>query len=157
MVIAYIGIGSNLGNREENCKKAITLLEQKGVKVTKRSSIYETEPWGIKEQPKFINMVVEVETHLKPEDLLKTIKGVEIALGRRENMRWGPRIIDLDILLYNDLILKTHDLEIPHPGTKDREFVLRPLAEIAPDKMHPVLKKSIRELLDELPKIFKKP
>ncbi|MBI4945666.1 MAG: 2-amino-4-hydroxy-6-hydroxymethyldihydropteridine diphosphokinase, partial [Bacteroidetes bacterium] len=107
MAIAYIGIGSNLGNREENCKKAISLLEQNGIKVTKRSSFYETEPWGVKDQPKFINMAVEVETHLKPEELLKTIKKIEKDLGRGESMRWGPRVIDLDILLYNNLILKT--------------------------------------------------
>lgn len=148
MFIAYIGIGSNLGNREENCEKAIYLLEQKGIKVTKRSSFYETEPWGVKEQPKFINMAVEIETYLKPEELLRTIKEIENEIGRRSSTRWGPRIIDLDILFYNDLILRTPELEIPHPLIHERDFVLKPLSEIAPDKIHPVLKKTIKELLN---------
>jgi len=150
MPIVYIGIGSNLGNREENCEKAISFLEQNGIKVINRSSLYETEPWGVKDQPKFINMAVEVETHLKPEELLKTIKKIEKDLGRSEVIRWGPRVIDLDILFYNDLILKTHKLEIPHPGTYDRDFVLRPLAEIAPHKIHPVLKKGVKELIEDV-------
>ncbi len=149
MAIAYIGIGSNLGNRKENCEKAVNLLSQKGIKVLKRSSFYETEPWGVKEQPKFINAALEVETDLEPEELLKTIKGIESDLGRGSVIRWGPRLIDLDILLYNDLVVKTNNLEIPHPGVKNREFVLKPLSEIAPDKIHPVLKKSIESLLLE--------
>ncbi len=150
MPIAYIGIGSNLGNREENCQKAIALLIEKNIKITKHSSLYETEPLGVKEQPGFINMALEIETNLEPGILLRTIKEIENSMGRLEGMRWGPRIIDLDILLYDDLILKTHDLEIPHPGIKDREFVLKPLSEIAPDKIHPIFKKSIETLLIEL-------
>ena len=150
MPIAYIGIGSNLGNREENCQKAIALLIEKNIEITKHSSLYETEPLGVKEQPGFINMALEIETNLEPGILLRTIKEIENSMGRLEGMRWGPRIIDLDILLYDDLILKTHDLEIPHPGIKDREFVLKPLSEIAPDKIHPIFKKSIETLLIEL-------
>ena len=150
MAIVYIGIGSNLGNREENCEKAINLLSQKGIEVLKRSSFYETEPRGVKEQPKFINAALEVETDLEPEELLKTIKGIETDLGRVSGIRWGPRLIDLDILLYDDLTVKTDNLEIPHPGVKDRDFVLIPLSDIAPDKVHPVLKKSIKELLSEI-------
>ncbi len=149
MAIAYIGIGSNLGNRKENCEKAVNLLSRKGIKVLKCSSFYETKPWGVKEQPKFINAAVEAETDLKLEELLKTIKGIESDLGRGSVIRWGPRLIDLDILLYNDLVVKTNNLEIPHPGVKNREFVLKPLSEIAPDKIHPVLKKSIESLLLE--------
>ena len=149
MTIAHIGIGSNFGNRQENCEKAVNLLSRKGIKVLKCSSFYETEPWGVKEQPKFINTAVETETDLKPEELLKTIKGIESDLGRGSGIRWGPRLIDLDILLYNDLVVKTNNLEIPHPGVKNREFVLKPLSEIAPDKIHPVLKKSIESLLLE--------
>jgi 2-amino-4-hydroxy-6-hydroxymethyldihydropteridine diphosphokinase len=152
MPIAYIGIGSNLGNRRENCEKAISLLIKKGIKITKRSSFYETEPWGMKDQPKFINMAVEVETLLKPEELLKTLKKIEIEIGRYRGKRWGPRVIDLDILFYNDMIIKTPELEIPHPLTQEREFVLKPLSEIAPDKIHPVLNKSIKELLAGLSK-----
>ena len=150
MPIVYIGIGSNLGNREENCQKAIALLIEKNIKITKRSSLYETEPWGAKEQPGFINMAVEIETNLEPGVLLKTIKEIESSMGRRKGMRWGPRVIDLDILLYDEHVIKTHELEIPHPGIKDREFVLKPLSEIAPDKIHPIFKKSIKTLLIEL-------
>ena len=150
MVIVYIGIGSNLGNREENCESAIRLLTEHGITVTKRSSMIETEPWGVKEQPKFINMAVEVETGLGPEELLHLLKKIEAAIGRRPTTHWGPRVIDLDILLYDDLVLKTPRLEIPHPGIIMRDFVLKPLAEIAPDKIHPVLNKSIKSLLSDL-------
>jgi len=148
MAIAYIGIGSNLGNREENCEKATNLLSRKGIKVLQCSSFYETEPWGVKEQPKFINMAVEIETHLEPKELLNALKEIERNLGRSETIRWGPRIIDLDVLFYDDLVINSPGLEIPHRGIKDREFVLNPLSEIAPHKIHPVLKKSIKEILD---------
>ncbi len=151
MPIAYIGIGSNLGKKEENCEKAITLLIDNGIKVFNRSSMIETEPWGVKEQPRFINMAVEIETCLEPGELLSLLERIESELGRRPGIRWGPRVMDLDILLYSDLIIKTPELEIPHPGTCDRDFVLRPLAEIAPDKVHPILKKSIKELFNEIP------
>ncbi len=147
MPIAYIGIGSNIGSRKENCERAIRLLIENGIRVIERSSMIETEPWGIKEQPKFINMAIEIETELEPVKLLGCLKKIETELGRYSGVRWGPRIIDLDILFYDDLIMKTPELEIPHPGTFDRDFVLRPLAEIAPDKVHPVLKKSVKEIL----------
>jgi len=150
MAVAYIGIGSNLGEREENCKKAVALLEQRGITVLKLSSFYETEPWGVKEQPKFINMVIEIETNLGPEELLMTLKEIEIAMGSVKSIKWGARVMDLDILLYDEMIIKTLSLEIPHPYIKDREFVLKPLFEIAPDKVHPVFKKSIKDLLAEL-------
>jgi 2-amino-4-hydroxy-6-hydroxymethyldihydropteridine diphosphokinase len=147
MSTAYIGIGSNLGSREENCERAIRLLSENGITVTKRSSIIETRPWGVTDQPEFVNMAVEIETSLKPEELLHILKKVEIETGRQPALRWGPRVIDLDILLYEDLVMKTTDLEVPHPHLAEREFALKPLAEIAPDKEHPVLKKSIKELL----------
>lgn len=146
---AYIGIGSNLGNRKQNCEKAISLLKENRITVLKRSTMLETEPWGIKDQPKFINMAIKIDTVLKPEDLLNLLKEIESAVGRTKTFRWGPRIIDLDILLYDNLIINTNNVQIPHTGTKDRDFVLRPLAEIAPDKIHPVSKKSIKELLNE--------
>ena len=146
----YIGVGSNLGSREENCRKAIELFSQHGIRVVKSSSMIETEPWGVEKQPKFINMVVEAETVLVPEELLKALEKIESDLGRRPAERWSPRIIDLDVLFYDDLVMKTTDLEIPHPGIKDRDFVLKPLVEIAPDVMHPVLKKSVSELLNEM-------
>jgi 2-amino-4-hydroxy-6-hydroxymethyldihydropteridine diphosphokinase len=147
MHTVYIGIGSNLGNREENCEWAIRLLIDHGITVTKRSSMIETEPWGVREQPKFINMAVEIETEHEPEELLCILKKIELEAGRLPTSHWGPRIVDLDILLYDDLIMESPDLVIPHPGMSEREFVLKPLAEIAPEKIHPVVGKSIRELL----------
>ncbi len=150
MHTAYIGIGSNLGYREDNCERAIKLLIANGILVTKRSSMAETEPWGVKEQPDFINMAVEIKTGLTPEELLRLLKNIEIDVGRLPSSHWGPRIIDLDILLYDDVIMETPELQIPHPGISEREFVLKPLAEIAPDKMHPVLKKSVKKLLEEV-------
>ena len=153
MPTAYIGIGSNLGNRSENCERSIQLLEEEsGIKVTKRSSMSETEPWGIKDQPKFINMAVEIVTDLEPEALLSLLKKIETESGRTPGRRWGPRVIDLDILFYDDLILKTPGIEIPHPEICKRDFVLIPLKDIAPDKVHPMLKKTIRELQHEMPK-----
>ncbi|KAF0144357.1 MAG: 2-amino-4-hydroxy-6-hydroxymethyldihydropteridine diphosphokinase [Nitrospirae bacterium] len=150
MNIAYIGIGSNIGNREENCRKAIRLLEENGISVKRQSSMHDTEPWGVKDQPKFINMAIEIETNKNPEDLLGILKNIERQMGRTESVKWGQRIIDLDILLFDDLILETPHLEIPHPFMHDREFVLKPLAEIAPDKKHPVTGKTIKEMLKGL-------
>jgi len=150
MPIAHIGIGSNIGNREGNCLKALGLLSARGIIIKKRSSFYETGPWGVRDQPKFINMTLEAETTLEPLKLLESLKSVEEEIGREETYHWGPRVIDLDILFYDDLILDMPDLTIPHPLMHEREFVLRPLAEIAPDKIHPVLKKTVKELLSEL-------
>jgi 2-amino-4-hydroxy-6-hydroxymethyldihydropteridine diphosphokinase len=150
VAIAYIGIGSNLGNRQKNCLHAVELLEGKRIIVKKRSSMHETKPWGVKDQPRFINMAIEIETGLESKELLRILKIVEKELGRKESFRWGPRSIDLDILLFGDLVLKEDDLEIPHPLMHERDFVLKPLCEIAPDIIHPVLKKKIRELLQEL-------
>jgi 2-amino-4-hydroxy-6-hydroxymethyldihydropteridine diphosphokinase len=145
--IVYIGIGSNLGNREDNCLKAIESLEKNGLHISKRSSLYETEPWGVKEQPKFVNMAIEAETDLSPKDLLLLLKKIEKDMGRLPSMRWGPRIIDLDILLYDDLRINNTDLQIPHPLMHERDFVLKPLAEIAPEKVHPILSRKIGDLL----------
>ena len=150
MPIVHIGIGSNLGDREEHCLKAIRLFSEKGIHVRRRSSMYETEPWGVKDQPRFVNMVIEGETGLTPARLLEVLKMTEDEVGRVETYRWGPRMIDLDILLYDDLVMNTPELTIPHPRMHERDFVLRPLAEIAPDKIHPVLKKTVRELLSDL-------
>ena len=146
----YLGIGSNLGNREENCKKAILLMSEKGIVIKQQSSMYETEPWGVKDQPKFINMAVEAETDKTPEELLGVLKKVESEVGRTETAKWGPRVIDLDILFFNDLIHKTADMEIPHPLLHERDFVMKPLCEIAPGKKHPVTGKTIREIHGDL-------
>jgi 2-amino-4-hydroxy-6-hydroxymethyldihydropteridine diphosphokinase len=150
MATAYIGIGSNLGNREENCKNAIKLLIENGVSVSRFSSRIETEPWGVKDQPMFINMAIMIETDIEPSELLVLLKNIEIDMGRRPATRWGPRVIDLDILLYEDRAIKTTSLEIPHPRMCEREFVLKPLSEIAPDIIHPVLGKSIKELSKDM-------
>jgi len=150
MATVYIGIGSNAGEREEHCLRAIALLEADGLRVTQRSAMYETEPWGITDQRRFINMVIAVETGLLPRGLLLLLKRIEGDIGRRPGLKWGPRLIDLDILLYNDLIMEERDLVIPHSLMHRRDFVLKPLAEIAPDKVHPVLAKKISELLRDL-------
>ncbi len=150
MTTIYIGIGSNLGDREETCLKALEELEKRGVRVTKISSRYETEPWGVKDQPKFINMAVAADTELTPREVLGAIKEIEKKLGRRETLRWGPRVVDIDILLYNDLVVDETDLRIPHPHMHERDFVLNPLSEIAPEAIHPLLKKTVREMLSEV-------
>lgn len=152
MAIAYIGIGSNLGNRQKNCCRAIELIEKRGIVVKKKSSMYETEPWGLTDQPLFINMALEVETELEPYHLLKTLKDIEKEIGRGETFKWGPRIIDLDILLFDDLFLRDNSLKIPHPFIQERDFVLKPLCDIAPEKIHPLLKVRICDLLKELEK-----
>jgi 2-amino-4-hydroxy-6-hydroxymethyldihydropteridine diphosphokinase len=150
MAIAYIGIGSNLGNRQENCLRAIELLQKKDIIVIKRSSLYETEPWGVKDQPRFINMAIEIDTSLEPKELLKILKNIEKELSREKSSKWGPRIIDLDILLFDDIILNEDNLKIPHPLMQERDFVLRPLCEIAPDIYHPLLKLSMYELMQKI-------
>jgi 2-amino-4-hydroxy-6-hydroxymethyldihydropteridine diphosphokinase len=146
MAIVYLGLGSNLGNREGNLNRAVELMEKRGILVRKRSSLYETKPWGEQDQPLFLNMAVEIDTELNPHVLLDELKNVESELGREKSYPWGPRIIDLDILLYNHMILDEEALKIPHPLMHEREFVLRPLHEIAPDVMHPQLKLTVREL-----------
>lgn len=149
--IVYLGIGSNLGDRKENCLEAIRLLEENPfISVIKRSSLYETEPVGYEDQQPFINCVVEIETTLEPEMILKICQGIEKVLGRERKTHWGPRTIDIDILLYNNQIISKREVKIPHPLMHKRGFVLIPLSEIAPEAIHPVYKKKIRDLLKEL-------
>ena len=143
-VTVYLGLGSNLGNRQENLDQALKLLAQR-MRLGKVSSIYDTEPIGNVNQPRFLNLACEAFTRLSPEGLLALVKGIEQKLGRYS--RSGePRIIDIDILLYGDQTVNIKDLVIPHPQMAERSFVLVPLAEIAPDVIHPVLKKKIKEL-----------
>jgi len=141
----YLSLGSNLGDRIANLRKAISSLPPKLLPLV-QSSVYETEPWGYSEQPVFLNMVVKGETELGPHNLLAFLKQLEVSIGRRETFRFGPRFIDLDILFYDDLVLETPDLVIPHPRIAERAFVLVPLAEIAPDLYHPAVGKSIQGL-----------
>jgi 2-amino-4-hydroxy-6-hydroxymethyldihydropteridine diphosphokinase len=148
-VIAYIGIGSNMGDREGNCRKAIELLAEAG-RVMRVSSLYRTEPVGYHEQEDFINAVAEVETDLTPADLLRVCHAIEDRLGRKRGLRWGPRTADLDILLYGSQVVNQPGLAIPHPRMAVRKFVLTPLVEIAPDAINPQLQRTAAQLLDEL-------
>lgn len=142
----YLSLGSNLGNREENLKEAIASLPPQML-VKAKSHVYETPPWGYEDQPRFLNQVVKAQTYVDPEPLIKHIKRLETALGRKASFRNGPRLIDIDILLYDDLVLNTPALTIPHPHMHERGFVLLPMMDIAPDLVHPVTKKSVREML----------
>lgn len=148
----YLGIGSNLGDRRLNIDKAISKLSaSKDIKVKKVSSIYETEPvGGPVGQGKYLNGAVEIETTLKPIDLLKVCKDIEAKLGRVNLVKDAPRPIDLDILFYDDLIFESAELKIPHPRMNERLFVLNGLMELAPDKIHPLLKKKISDLYKDL-------
>ena len=143
---AYVALGSNLGDKEANLRKALELLEERGVEVVKTSSFICTEPYGVTDQPQFLNGVCEVRTSLVPLALLHTLLEIEQEMGRVRLRHWGERNIDLDLLLYEDVVMNTPELKLPHPDMQNRDFVLLPLAEIAPELVHPILQKSIEEL-----------
>jgi len=148
---AYIGIGSNLGSPAENCLAAMARLDaHEGIAITARSSLYETEPFGKTDQNRFINAVVQIDSVLTPEELLEALLKIEQDMGRVRKEKWGPRVIDLDILFFEDRIVKEKNLKIPHPGIPERSFVLIPMKEIAGDYVHPQLKNSIQALCESL-------
>ncbi len=147
----FIGIGSNLGNAKENCQQGIIALRQKKeIDFIRSSFFYKTEPLGGPKQDFFINCVVEIKTLLPPENLLSFLKNLEKRMGRVKSIKWGPRVIDFDILFFNDKVIDSPHLKIPHPLSHKRKFVLEPLGEIAPDLIHPVFNKSIKELKKDI-------
>lgn len=148
--LVYLSLGSNVGNRDSNLREAIQRIEGLG-RVTEVSSFYETEPVEFTEQPWFVNCAVALETTQPAAELMRGLLAIEREMGRQRLQKKGPRIIDIDILLFGDAIVNTPDLTIPHPAMADRRFVLEPLAEIAQQARHPVLKRTIGELLRDLP------
>ncbi|ACQ52905.1 2-amino-4-hydroxy-6-hydroxymethyldihydropteridine diphosphokinase [Clostridium botulinum] len=150
MHTAYVAFGSNIGEKENYIRKALEKIEERKMKIIKVSPIYETEPYGVLDQDSFLNGVVKIETNLTPEDLIGELLNIEKQLDRVRERRWGPRTIDLDIIFYDNLIINEKDLVIPHKDMENREFVLKPLCDIDENFIHPVLKKSVRELYDRL-------
>ncbi|MDO5786779.1 MAG: 2-amino-4-hydroxy-6-hydroxymethyldihydropteridine diphosphokinase [Phascolarctobacterium sp.] len=144
---AYVALGSNLGDKEGNLRRALELLEERGVEVVRVSSFICTEPYGVTDQPKFLNGVCQVRTSLAPLALLHILLAIEQEMGRVRLRHWGERNIDLDLLLYEDVVMDTPELTLPHPDMQNRDFVLLPLAEIAPEIIHPTLQKTIHELV----------
>ncbi len=151
-VVAYLSLGSNMENRQDSLERALELLSRR-LRIEKVSSIYDTEPVGNTSQPRFLNLVCQVYTRLAPSGLLALAKGIETKLGRVAGSSKAPRPIDIDILYYGDQVIETPELVIPHPRLTERAFVLVPLAEIAPDVVHPVAKKTVKDLLSEVTEV----
>lgn len=147
--IAYLVIGTNVGNREENLAKAINLIETSCGVISKKSSVYETEAWGNTEQAAFLNQALELRTNLSAKKLMKQLLHLERLMGRIRVEKMGPRIIDLDIVLMDEEIIQSEFLILPHPHLQDRKFVLLPLTEIAPNAYHPIFNKVAKQLLNE--------
>lgn len=148
-ITAYVALGTNLGNLRQNLDDALNRLRGKGLEITQVSGYIDTDPYGVTDQPRFLNAVCEVKTELAAQQLLEMLLATELEMGRVRLRHWGERIIDLDIIFYGDEIIKTDTLTVPHPDMQNRDFVLRPLAEIAPQKQHPVLHKTVAQLWQE--------
>jgi 2-amino-4-hydroxy-6-hydroxymethyldihydropteridine diphosphokinase len=150
MKTAYLALGTNLGDRVQNLANARRELSTESVRVVRESSLFETEPRYIRDQPWFLNQVIEIETDLFPRQLFAHVKKIERALGRQPTQPNGPRLIDIDILFYAEATVQTADLEIPHAHLAERRFVLEPLMELAPDLRHPVTMRTVREMLADV-------
>ena len=146
----WIALGSNMGEGRKNLDLAIKMMNERGVLVEKVSTYIETEPYGYTEQDNFVNAVCIAETKLSPKELLENLLKIELDMGRVRIIKWGPRLIDLDILFYEDLIIDEEDFKVPHIEIQKRSFVLEPMNEISPDKIHPVFKKTVNQLLLDL-------
>lgn len=146
---AFVALGSNLGDRQANLNRAVELLKQHGVEVLKVSTFIETEPYGVTDQPRFLNGACMVKTELSPLELLRLLLFVEKEMGRVRLRHWGERNIDLDLLLYEGVMMDTEELRLPHPDMANRDFVMLPLAELAPSLIHPVLQKTMQELAEK--------
>jgi 2-amino-4-hydroxy-6-hydroxymethyldihydropteridine diphosphokinase len=145
----YLSLGSNVGSKRENIKKALRLLDNdKNIEVAHTSSLYETKPWGYIDQPNFYNCVSQINTNYEPIELLCLIKSIETKMGKIKSKKWGPRIIDIDIILFENIILNNDDLIIPHPWMEKRAFVLFPLMELNNEIMHPISKRGIAEFAE---------
>jgi 2-amino-4-hydroxy-6-hydroxymethyldihydropteridine diphosphokinase len=156
MPIAYIALGANLGDRLGQLRSAVDRLDRLGI-VDARSPVYETDPVGYRDQPAYLNAVVRLQTALEPKALLRSLFDIERELGRTRPFADAPRTIDLDLLFYDDLVLQSADLTVPHPRLHERAFVLAPLADLAPELIHPVLGRSVASLLDEVDRIGVRP
>lgn len=151
MARCYLGLGSNLGDRAGAVRESVDLIAAGGdIEIRGLSSLYVTKPWGNEDQPDFVNAVAEADTQLEPAEVLARAKMVEVEMGRAKREKWGPREIDIDLLLYGDEVIQTDNLRVPHPGIEERAFVLVPLLELAPDLVHPVTGKRLDESLRRL-------
>ena len=145
----FLGLGSNQGDRELNLKNSIKLLNSRVGKVLNTSEIYESEPWGVKNQNYFLNQVIEIETRIDPNDLLNICKNIEYDMGRKPEIRWGKRVIDIDILYYQSKVINQENLKIPHKLMHERKFVMIPLNDLNENHLHPILKITNKEILNK--------
>ncbi|MEE8575383.1 MAG: 2-amino-4-hydroxy-6-hydroxymethyldihydropteridine diphosphokinase [Thermodesulfobacteriota bacterium] len=146
----FIVVGSNMGDKSANCLTSLELIDSDipDTEVVKKSALYSSPPWGKTDQDDFVNVAAELRSELSPTGLLKALKKIEVDMGRVDSERWGPRLIDIDIVFYGDAVIDVPALTVPHPGTQERAFTLAPLLELAPGFTHPVLGRTIAELLD---------